>query len=237
MVICSHLKIKYDFCSQCSSIQSDLLTTTTNSKKRLEVNPKKILSLMREEDKNIQLVENATYLGERARLIGRIKEAANCLRFKLKSIFLAVRILDKISITLGTSTDLDLHALASLITAVKYIEIDNDIPSTRSFKNAWKGCYFSCKEINAAEVEVLKRLNYILHIPTEIDFLTFYCGHGFLNDEQFDLRHTIKLIEIFLFRFLTSTFVTSTGQYSCQKRGHLRCFIENNKRIDEKRLR
>lgn len=185
METCSHKNVKNSFCSTCGALQAKGVKTFANFKKRVEINPLTVLTNLRDCEIPVEKALNNTfYLNKRKNLIANIREIADVLMFQTKTIFLAALILDKLAALPDQDTNLELLAISSLIVASKYLEIDPVIPNIKDFNAACKKFYFTVGEIKLTEVKVLKLMSHNLHFSTEIDFLSFYLGHGVVTKED-----------------------------------------------------
>jgi len=126
---------------------------------------------------------NAAYIKYRVNIIKWLKELTNKLDITNTSLHIAVAYTDYVLSRLNiASGKFNLIALTCLIIAVKYDELDKNIPSLFDFINIARSTFFvKPKDIKDCEAKILSTLSWNLCIITPLNFLDILFTQGVLH--------------------------------------------------------
>lgn len=168
----------------------------------MEADPFEILSRMRKDAETVdspngKLVSklSSEFRQKRRELIGLIQKKTAVFKYKLKTFYFAVSLLDRLILTeIFRSLEGEAVALVCLLLAgklkiksVKFDEDDAIIPDLNDFGFINYKNFYTVDDLRQYEVTCLRLLDYNLKLNSPFNFLYFLCLNGIIFSDEVTL--------------------------------------------------
>lgn len=187
---------EYSLCVSCGAIVSENVFSVKPNRYfyPLEFSPSLTLQKMKNEmvtfsPELLEYFSESAYQSKRKTIIRYYKAFISRLKFKEKTYYLALNLLDSLyslNNEMLAEKKFEWIAIGCLVIAVKYSELDPTIPDLSYFQTVFgENNHFNIEEVKLFEINCLKKLGYKLNFINPYQFLTLFISHGIVFSNEY----------------------------------------------------